>query len=77
MPRRKRVATGGLLFRVLNRAVAREKIFWKPEDYQAFQTVLQEAGERVPMRLLCYCVMPNHILCEAPHKRCYVKLGIM
>ena len=60
MPRRKRVATGGLLFHVLNRAVAREKIFWKPEDYQAFETVLQEAGERVPMRLLCYCVMPNH-----------------
>ena len=60
MPRRKRVATGGFLFHVLNRAVAREKIFWKPDDYLAFETVLQEAGERVPMRLLSYCVMPNH-----------------
>jgi len=60
MPRRKRVATGGVVFHVLNRAVAREKIFWKPADYEAFETVLQEAGERVPMRLLCYCVMPNH-----------------
>jgi putative transposase len=52
---------GGLLFHVLHRAVAREKIFWKPDDYLAFETVLQEAGERVPMRLLSYCVMPNHV----------------
>jgi len=48
------------VFHVLNRAVARERIFWKPADYEAFENVLQEAGERVPMRLLCYCVMPNH-----------------
>jgi len=67
MPRRKRVATGGLLFHVFNRAVAREKIFWKPEDYEAFETVLQQAGERVPMRLLSYCVMPNTgTLCSGP-----------
>jgi putative transposase len=49
-----------VVFHVLNRAVAREKIFWKPADYEAFESVLQEAGERVPMRLLSYCVMPNH-----------------
>jgi putative transposase len=60
MPRRKRIATGGVVFHVLNRAVARERIFWKPADYEALENVLQEAGERVPMRLLCYCVMPNH-----------------
>jgi putative transposase len=62
MPRRKRVATGGLLFHVLNRAVARAKIFWKADDHLAFETVLREAGERVPMRLLSYCVMPNQWL---------------
>ena len=62
MPRRKRIATGGVVFHVLNRAVAREKIFWKPADYEAFESVLQEAGERVPMRLLSYCVMPNHFI---------------
>ena len=61
MPRRKRVATGGLRFHVLNRAVAREKIFWKPEDDLTFETVLQEAGEREPMRLLSSCVMANQI----------------
>ena len=60
MPRRKRVKTGGLVFHVLNRAVARDKIFWKPADFEAFETVLQEARDWVPMRLLAYCVMPNH-----------------
>ena len=48
------------MFHVLNRAVAREKIFWKPADYAAFENVLEQAGERVPMRLLCYSVMLNH-----------------
>ena len=60
MPRRKRIATGGVVFHALNRAVARERIFWKPADYEAFENVLQEAGERVPIRLLCYWIMPNH-----------------
>src|SRR5437867_6419127 len=60
MPRRERVATGGLVFHVLNRAVARDKILRKPADYQAFEQILQEAREWVPMRLLCYSLMPNH-----------------
>ena len=60
MPRRKRVATGGLVFHVLNRAVARDKILRKPADYEAFEGIMQEAREWVPMRLLSYCLMPNH-----------------
>jgi putative transposase len=35
-------------------------IFKKPEDYDAFERVLEEAVERTEMRLLAYCVMPNH-----------------
>ena len=49
-----------MVFHVLNRAVARDKILRKPADYQAFETVLQEARDWVPMRLLAYCLMPNH-----------------
>jgi len=60
MPRRKRAATGGLVFHVLNRAVARDKIFRKQADFQAFENILHEARDWVPMRLLAYCVMPNH-----------------
>jgi len=35
-------------------------IFEKPEDYDAFERVLEEAVERTEMRLLVYCAMPNH-----------------
>jgi len=35
-------------------------IFEKPDDYDAFECVLEEAVERTEMRLLAYCVMPNH-----------------
>ena len=60
MGRPKRVADGGLVYHVLNRANARMTIFEKPEDYDAFERVLEEAVDRTGMRLLAYCVMPNH-----------------
>ena len=48
------------MFHVLNRAVARDRIFRKPADYQAFENILQEAREWVPMRLLDYSLIPDH-----------------
>lgn len=60
MPRKARVAPGGLVFHVLNRAVARLPLFQKDGDYEAFERVLAEALEKHPMRLLAYCIMPNH-----------------
>jgi len=49
-----------LVYHVLNRANARMTIFENPHDYDAFERVLEEAVERTNMRLLAYCVMPNH-----------------
>ena len=60
MPRRPRFGTGGYVFHVLNRAVRRETIFRSEGDYAAFQQVLEKARRQVPMRLLGFCVMPNH-----------------
>lgn len=60
MPRRPRFATGGYVYHVLNRAVGRSRIFDKSEDYAAFLGVLAEAHEWLPMRLLAYCLLPNH-----------------
>jgi putative transposase len=60
MPRRLREATGGIVYHVLNRAVGRMRLFEKEEDYAAFEHVLEETYERTKMRLLSYCVMPNH-----------------
>ena len=60
MPRQARVAPGDLVYHVLNRAVARLPLLQKPEDYDAFERVLGEARLRHPMRILAYCLMPNH-----------------
>lgn len=60
MPRRPRVATGGLVYHVLNRRVGRLPLFEKDADYAAFERILAEAIARTGIRLTAYCVMPNH-----------------
>src|SRR5262249_12127375 len=41
-------------------AVGRAALFDKSLDYAAFEKVLRQAHEQVPMRLLAYCLLPNH-----------------
>jgi len=60
MGRPLRAAPGDTVYHVLNRANARMTLFEDDGDYLAFQRVLAEACDRVGMRLLAYCVMPNH-----------------
>jgi putative transposase len=60
MPRSARFAPGGFVFHVLNRAVARLALFEKTGDYEAFLRVMEEAWEKFPIRVLSYCLMPNH-----------------
>ena len=60
MPRTARNAPGGLVYHVLNRAVARNARFEKDGDYEAFEHVFTEALDQHPMRVLAYCIMPNH-----------------
>jgi putative transposase len=45
---------------VLNRANGRLRLFKKDADFAAFEQVLSEAFERVPLRILGYTVMSNH-----------------
>lgn len=60
MPRGSRHTPGGYVYHVLNRSVARLTLFQKDADYGAFERVLQEAHQLFPIRILAYCVMPNH-----------------
>jgi putative transposase len=60
MPYRKRVGAAGVVFHVLNRGVRKLRLFDGPGDYHAFLDVFCEAQERVPIRCLAYCLMPNH-----------------
>ena len=45
---------------MINRGNARAQVYHNQSDYQAFLTLMKLAGERVSMRLLAYCLMPNH-----------------
>jgi putative transposase len=60
MPRALRTAPGGFVYHVLNRAHSKRTIFHHARDYLAFERVLAEVQECVPMRILAWCLMPNH-----------------
>jgi len=60
MPRPLRAAEGGLVYHALNRANARLDLFESDEDYAAFERVLAQAVVRYDMRLLAYCLLPDH-----------------
>lgn len=60
MPRTARASVGGVCYHVINRGHARAEVFRNPEDYTAFRGLLWEAAERQRMRVLAYCLMPNH-----------------
>jgi putative transposase len=60
MPRTARAALGGFCYHVLNRGNARSEVFQEEDDFRAFLDAVGEAGLRVPMRRLAYCLMPDH-----------------
>ena len=60
MPRTVRVAPGGVIFHVLNRANARARIFDKDLDYEAFLRVVGETARLIPVEIFAYTIMPNH-----------------
>src|SRR6476620_1726490 len=60
MPRTARIAPGGYVCQVLNRGNQRQPLFESDGDYLAMLRVLSETTERVPVRLLAWCLMPNH-----------------
>ncbi len=60
MGRPQRATAGGYVYHVLNRANARATLFHKAADYDAFMRVLAQTQARVPLRLLAFCLMPNH-----------------
>jgi putative transposase len=50
----------GMIFHVLNRGNARDRIFDDDADDAAFEKVLAETQAEVFVRILRYCLMPNH-----------------
>ena len=60
MPRAARIAPGDVIFHVLNRGNARSQIFEKNQDYNAFERIFVETARTTSVRILAYCIMPNH-----------------
>lgn len=60
MPRIARVAPGGIVYHVLNRANGRLALFRKDADFLAFENVLLQAHQRHSIRILGWCIMSNH-----------------
>jgi len=60
MSRAKRIALGGYVYHVLNRANGGLRIFRKDSDLLAFEQILSEGVARVAMRICGYCLMGNH-----------------
>ena len=60
MPRKPRVVAGGLCYHVINRGNNRVEVFHKDQDYLRFTEMMGEAVERLPMRVLSWCLLPNH-----------------
>ena len=60
MGRTLRIDIGDEIYHVLNRANARMTIFEKERDYQAFETIIEEAKDRYPIQIFSYQIMPNH-----------------
>ena len=60
MPRTARASLGGYCYHVINRGNARATVCHQPDDYDAFVRLLQRGCARLPMRLVGFCLMPNH-----------------
>jgi putative transposase len=60
MSRQPRAAEGGLIYHTSNRGNVGLEIFSSDHEYAAFEQVLSEAVARERMRLLAYCLMPDH-----------------
>jgi len=60
MPRTARASVGGVCYHVLNRGNGRTRVFRDRDEYAAFFDLLGRACQRVPMRVLGWCLMPNH-----------------
>jgi len=45
---------------VLNRGNARQEIFHRAKDYEAFINLMKKARERYFVKIFAYCLMPSH-----------------
>ena len=68
MPRTARASRADVCYHVLSRGNARQTIFHDDTDFNTFLGLIKRTGTERPMRLLAWCLMPNHVhLVVRPH----------
>jgi putative transposase len=60
MPRTARASVGNICYHVINRGNGHATVFHNQTDYLRFTEMMQQACERLPLRLVSWCLMPNH-----------------
>ncbi|MBI3608915.1 MAG: transposase [Nitrospirae bacterium] len=61
MPRKPRLEVPGVLYHVISRGNARQKIFLSNRDFQRYLSYLAHYQHRDRFRLFAYVLMPNHV----------------
>jgi putative transposase len=60
MARTARASIGGICYHVINRGNGKAEVFHKAEDYYRFTEMMYQSCARLPMRVVGWCLMPNH-----------------
>src|SRR5688572_16970090 len=60
MPRPPRIHPDFVPQHIVNRGNRRSQVFASPADYLGFLAAMTEAAERTVVRLVAFCLMPNH-----------------
>lgn len=61
MSRTARAARADVCYHVLTRGNSRQTVFHDPTDFEAFMGLVRRACILRPMRVLAWCLMPNHL----------------
>jgi putative transposase len=59
--RKRRVDIPGGVYHVVARGNHQQRLFYTPQDYRFYLSLLQEAVERFGLRILAYALLPNHV----------------
>lgn len=61
MPRMHRGLVDNGIYHVVSRGNGGQDVFLKASDYQAFLKLMEESKKRFPVKILSFCLMPNHL----------------
>ena len=73
MPRGPRLDAPGTLHHVIARGIERCTIFADDADLSDLLQRIARVLTATQSACYAWCLMPNHVLCAAAHKRCYAQ----